>query len=114
MSFTGSTRAGKRVSVVAADTVERVALELGGKSANIVLESADLAKAVKVGLGAAWQDSGQTCTAWTRMLVARGEAVRDRRAAGRGGGEATVGDPTDASTRIGPMSSETQRQRVTS
>jgi aldehyde dehydrogenase (NAD+) len=114
VSFTGSTRAGKRVSVVAADTIKRVALELGGKSANVVLESADLAKAVKVGLGAAWQNGGQTCTAWTRMLVPAAKQDEIVEALVAAAGKYTVGDPTDPTTRIGPMSSEIQRQRVTS
>ncbi|ALE72544.1 aldehyde dehydrogenase [Pseudonocardia sp. EC080610-09] len=112
VSFTGSTRAGKRVSVVAADTVKRVALELGGKSANVVLEDADLARAVKVGLGNAWINGGQTCTAWTRMLVPaskQDEIVAQLVAAAE---KYSVGDPTDPSTRIGPMSSAAQQERV--
>ncbi|OLL73568.1 Aldehyde dehydrogenase [Pseudonocardia sp. Ae168_Ps1] len=112
VSFTGSTRAGKRVSVVAADTVKRVALELGGKSANVVLEDADLARAVKVGLGNAWINGGQTCTAWTRMLVPASkqeEIVAQLVAAAE---KYSVGDPTDPSTRIGPMSSAAQQERV--
>ncbi len=69
VSFTGSTRAGKRVSVVAAETVKKVALELGGKSANIILDDADLTAAVTEGVGKCFLNSGQTCTALTRMLV---------------------------------------------
>jgi betaine-aldehyde dehydrogenase len=69
VSFTGSTRAGKRVSELAAQTVKRVALELGGKSASIVLEDADLAAAVKGTVSACFLNSGQTCSAHTRMLV---------------------------------------------
>ena len=72
VSFTGSTRAGKRVSQVAAETVKRVALELGGKSANIILddlEGEELDKAVRAGVGSCYLNSGQTCTAFTRMLV---------------------------------------------
>ncbi|HEV3363198.1 MAG TPA: aldehyde dehydrogenase family protein, partial [Acidimicrobiia bacterium] len=68
VSFTGSTRAGKRVSELAAATVKRVALELGGKSANVILPDADLEKAVTVGVTNCYLNSGQTCTAWTRML----------------------------------------------
>ncbi|BBG04065.1 MULTISPECIES: aldehyde dehydrogenase family protein [Pseudonocardia] len=114
VSFTGSTRAGKRVSVVASDTVKRVALELGGKSANVILDDADLGKAVKVGLGNAWINGGQTCTAWTRMLVpaARQEEILDQLVAAAE--RYTVGDPTDPSTRIGPMSSTAQQERVRS
>jgi aldehyde dehydrogenase (NAD+) len=112
VSFTGSTRAGKRVSVVASDTVKRVALELGGKSANVILEDADLAKAVKVGLGNAWINGGQTCTAWTRMLVpaAKHDEIVEMVAAAAA--RYTVGDPTQDTTRIGPMSSAAQQQRV--
>ncbi len=112
VSFTGSTRAGKRVSVVASDTVERVALELGGKSANVVLDDADLGKAVKVGLANAWINGGQTCTAWTRMIVpaTRHDEIVEQLVAAAA--KYTVGDPTDEGTRIGPMSSATQQQRV--
>lgn len=112
VSFTGSTRAGKRVSVVASDTVKRVALELGGKSANIVLAGADLAVAAKVGLANAWINGGQTCSAWTRMLVPaqhHDELVDLVTAAAA---RYTVGDPTDDTTRIGPLSSAVQQARV--
>ncbi|MHA6795958.1 aldehyde dehydrogenase family protein [Pseudonocardia bannensis] len=112
VSFTGSTRAGKRVSVVASDTVKRVALELGGKSANVVLEDADLAKAVKVGLANAWINGGQTCTAWTRMLVPAAKHDEALELAAAAAAKYTVGDPTDEATRIGPMSSVAQQERV--
>ncbi len=69
VSFTGSTRAGKRVGELAAQTVKRVTLELGGKSANVILEDADFTKAVTDGVGKCFLNSGQTCTALTRMLV---------------------------------------------
>ncbi|MDT7616276.1 MAG: aldehyde dehydrogenase [Pseudonocardiales bacterium] len=112
VSFTGSTNAGKRVSIVASETVKRVALELGGKSANVILDDADLTKAVKVGLGNAWINGGQTCTAWTRMLVpaSRHDEIVEMVAAAAA--RYTVGDPTQESTRIGPMSSATQQGRV--
>jgi aldehyde dehydrogenase (NAD+) len=112
VSFTGSTRAGKRVSVVAADTVKRVALELGGKSANVILDDADLGKAVKVGLGNAWINGGQTCTAWTRMLVPAAKHDEIVEMAVAAAAKYTVGDPAQESTRIGPMSSAAQQQRV--
>ena len=96
VSFTGSVRAGRRVQEVAAGTVKKVALELGGKSANVILDDAELAKAVKVGVANCYLNGGQTCTAWTRMLVpeslhsARGRAghrlgreIHGRRPAGR-------------------------------
>src|SRR5260221_10712467 len=69
VSFTGSTRAGKRISELASQSVKRVALELGGKSASVILEDADLAAAVKGTLNGCYLNSGQTCTALTRMLV---------------------------------------------
>src|SRR5258706_6657495 len=69
VSFTGSTLAGRRVAALAAANLTRVALELGGKSANVILPDADLAAAVKVGVGNCYLNAGQTCTAWTRMLV---------------------------------------------
>ncbi|WP_433353972.1 aldehyde dehydrogenase family protein [Microtetraspora malaysiensis] len=112
VSFTGSTRAGRRVAALAAETVKRVALELGGKSANIVLPDADLAAAVKVGVANAFLNSGQTCSAWTRMLVhwdQYDEAVRLAVEAGR---KYTVGDPFAEDTRLGPLVSAAQRDRV--
>jgi aldehyde dehydrogenase (NAD+) len=112
VSFTGSTRAGRRVSVVAAETVKRVALELGGKSANVILDDADLDKAVKLGVANTYINGGQTCTAWTRMLVPADlqDEVADLvvAATARYG----VGDPTEETTRIGPMVSAAQRERV--
>ncbi|ODU00642.1 MAG: aldehyde dehydrogenase [Pseudonocardia sp. SCN 72-86] len=112
VSFTGSTRAGKRVSVVASETVKRVALELGGKSANLILPDADLSKAVKLGMGNAWINGGQTCTAWTRMLVPADKQDEILEMIEAAAAKYTVGDPAEETTRIGPMSSETQRQRV--
>lgn len=112
ISFTGSTRAGKRVSVVAADTIKRVALELGGKSANVILDDADLGKAVKVGLANAWINGGQTCTAWTRMLVPASRHDEIVELATAAAAKYKVGDPNDESTRIGPMSSAAQQERV--
>ncbi len=112
ISFTGSTRAGRRVSAVASQTVKRVALELGGKSANVLLDDADLAKAVKLGVANCFINGGQTCTAWTRMLVPvsrHDEAVELAVAAAA---KYPVGDPTDESTRIGPMAYQQQRDKV--
>ncbi|MEU9287641.1 aldehyde dehydrogenase family protein [Streptomyces sp. NPDC048275] len=112
ISFTGSTRAGKSVSVAASDTVKRVALELGGKAAHIVLPEADLDFAVKRGLAYAWANGGQACGAYVRMLVPEDlqeTVVEKLRAAAA---EYSVGDPADEATRIGPVASETQRQRV--
>ncbi|MGW3650524.1 aldehyde dehydrogenase family protein [Streptomyces sp. NPDC000878] len=112
VSFTGSTRAGKRVWALASATVKRVALELGGKSANIILRDADLKDAVTRGLSSAWINSGQVCGAYTRMLVPaelHDQVVDLLREAAV---EYTVGDPTDESTRLGPLASEAQRARV--
>ena len=110
--FTGSTRAGRRVSELAAQTIKRVALELGGKSAFVILDDADFGKAVKVGIANAFINAGQTCTAWTRMVVprARQDEVADIAAAAAAGYE--PGDPTLETTRLGPLVSAAQRERV--
>ncbi|GHH66436.1 aldehyde dehydrogenase [Streptosporangium violaceochromogenes] len=112
VSFTGSTGAGRRVGALAAETVKRVALELGGKSASVILPDADLATAVRTTVANAFVNSGQTCSAWTRMIVHRDrydEAVGLAVEAARG---YTVGDPFDELTRIGPLVSAAQRDRV--
>jgi betaine-aldehyde dehydrogenase len=112
MSFTGSTRAGKRVAELAAQTVKRVALELGGKSAAIVLDDADLVAAVKGTVGACFLNSGQTCSAHTRLLVPESKYAE---AAGLAADEARkyiVGDPFKEETRLGPLVSAQQRERV--
>jgi acyl-CoA reductase-like NAD-dependent aldehyde dehydrogenase len=112
VSFTGSTRAGRRVSELAAGTIKRVALELGGKSANVILPGAEMEKAVKVGIANCFINGGQTCTAQTRMLVDRAhydEALELARQVAEG---YTVGPPEDESTRIGPLVSAAQRERV--
>jgi aldehyde dehydrogenase (NAD+) len=112
VSFTGSTRAGRRVSAVAAETVKRVALELGGKSANVLLADADFDRAVKVGMANAYINGGQTCTAWTRMLVPAQRHDEVVALAVAAAGKYTVGDPNEEATRIGPMSSAAQLARV--
>ncbi|MGW9197434.1 aldehyde dehydrogenase family protein [Micromonospora chersina] len=112
VSFTGSTATGRRIAHLAADRIARVALELGGKSANVILADADLPMAVKVGVGNALLNSGQTCTAWTRMLVHRdryAEAL-DLVAAAVAGYR--PGDPFDPATRLGPLVSAAQAERV--
>jgi acyl-CoA reductase-like NAD-dependent aldehyde dehydrogenase len=112
VSFTGSTRAGKRVSEVASATVKRVALELGGKSANVILDDADLAQAVPDGVGKCYFNSGQTCSALTRMLVPR-DRLDEVEALARTTAESfAAGDPFDGETRLGPLVSATQRDRV--
>jgi acyl-CoA reductase-like NAD-dependent aldehyde dehydrogenase len=112
VSLTGSTRAGKQVSEVAAKTVKRVALELGGKSANIILDDADFGRAVANGVGNCFFNSGQTCSALTRMLVPRSrhdEAVQIAKTAAE---KHTLGDPIEGTARLGPLVSEAQRDKV--
>ncbi|WP_414828853.1 aldehyde dehydrogenase family protein [Alteromonas sp. H39] len=114
VSFTGSTRAGTAVSKSAADTVKRVSLELGGKSANILLDDADFAKAVKAGVQSVFSNSGQTCTAPTRMLVpaSRLEEVNDIARAVAEKALQGVGDPNEKTTRIGPVANQRQFDKV--
>ena len=114
VSFTGSTRAGKRVSELAAQTVKRVALELGGKSAAIVLDDADLARAVRGVVSSCFLNSGQTCTALSRVLVPREHYEEASRLAVEAASGYTVGDPLDPATKLGPLVSAAQRQRVRS
>ncbi|OYN76170.1 aldehyde dehydrogenase family protein [Mycolicibacterium sphagni] len=112
VSFTGSRRAGVRVAELAAPNVTRVTLELGGKSANVILPDADLGTAVKAGVASAFLNGGQTCTAWTRMLVhadVYDEAVEHAAALST---RYAPGDPTQPDTRLGPLISATQRDRV--
>ncbi|WP_066039416.1 aldehyde dehydrogenase family protein [Herbiconiux solani] len=114
VSFTGSTAAGIRVSEVAAKTVKKVALELGGKSANLILDDADLEAAVIDGVGNCFFNAGQTCTALTRMLVPRSrleEAEGYAKAAAEG---YLTGDPFASTTLLGPVVSERQHERVVS
>jgi aldehyde dehydrogenase (NAD+) len=114
VSFTGSTRAGRRVGEVAAQTVKRVALELGGKSANVILEDADLAKAVATGVTMCYLNSGQTCSALTRMVVPRSRLAEVEEIAAREAEATTPGDPFGDGTRMGPLVSAVQRDRVRS
>ncbi|MGC7099451.1 aldehyde dehydrogenase family protein [Amycolatopsis lurida] len=112
VSFTGSSRAGARVSEVAAQTVKRVALELGGKSPNVILPDADLPTAVKAGLSNVYLNSGQTCTALTRMIVHRDQRDEVVALLADGVAKFSVGDPVDAATKLGPLVSAAQRDRV--
>ena len=112
ISFTGSTRAGKRISEVAAQTVKRVALELGGKSASVILEDADLAAAVKGTVNGCYLNSGQTCTALTRMLVPASKYEEAAKLAVEAAKGFTLGDPMAEATRLGPLSSQMQLERV--
>ncbi len=112
VSFTGSTRAGKRVSEIAAQSVKRVALELGGKSANVILDDADFKKAVSSGVANCYFNSGQTCSALTRMLVPadrHDEAVEIAKATAA---KFAPSDPKSEGSRMGPLISSAQVDRV--
>ncbi|HJL01535.1 MAG TPA: aldehyde dehydrogenase family protein [Polyangiaceae bacterium LLY-WYZ-15_(1-7)] len=112
VSFTGSTRAGRRVSALAAETIKRVTVELGGKSASVVLDDAELPKAVKASVNDCYLNGGQTCSAWTRLLVPKALEEEAARLAKEAAERFTVGDPSEPKTRLGPMVSATQRDRV--
>lgn len=112
VSFTGSTRAGKRVAELASQSVKRVALELGGKSASVILDDADLSAAVKGTLSACFLNSGQTCSAHTRMLVPRAKYEEVKALAAQFAAAYVPGDPAQESTRLGPLISAVQRDRV--
>jgi len=112
VSFTGSLQAGRRIASVAGDGIKKVCLELGGKSAFVVLDDAPFDKAVPAGVNNCMQNSGQTCSAWTRMIVPRrrhDEAVEMAKAQLA---RLTLGDPFDKNTRLGPLASATQRDTV--
>jgi len=112
VSFTGSTRAGKRVAELAAASVKRVTLELGGKSASVILPDADLAAAVKGTIGACLLNSGQTCSAHTRMLVPAKRYNEVKALAQAAIAKFTLGASLDENTRLGPLVSAAQRDRV--
>ena len=117
VSFTGSTRAGKRVMQVGAETVKKIALELGGKSANIICDDLDeqgFGKAVMAGVGKAFLNSGQTCSALTRMLVPKSRLQEAEAAAAVVANNMKVGDPFAEGTNLGPLASAAQRDRVQS
>ncbi len=112
VSFTGSTRAGKRVSQLAAETIKRVALELGGKSPALVLDDANLPLAIEATLDSCFMNSGQTCDAMTRLLVPEDLYDQAVSLALEMAVSFTVGDPTGAGFKLGPMVTEQQRRRV--
>lgn len=114
VSFTGSTRAGKRVSELASQTVKRVALELGGKSASIILDDAAFEKAVKTSVNSCYFNSGQTCSAHTRLLVPKARHDEAAQIAKETAESFTLGDPREGRAKLGPLVSETQRERVRS
>ena len=115
VSFTGSTRAGRRVMQVGAETIKKVALELGGKSANIICDDLDeetFTKAVMGGTGQAFLNSGQTCSLLSRMLVPRSKLAQAEALAAAVANNIKVGDPFAEGTNVGPLASAAQRDRV--
>jgi aldehyde dehydrogenase (NAD+) len=112
VSFTGSTRAGVLVAEAAASTVKRVAQELGGKSANIILPDADLRAAARWNVARAFTNTGQSCHAPTRILVQEEQAQEVVRLLSEEAAKVRVGDPQDASTTIGPVVNRAQFERV--
>jgi aldehyde dehydrogenase (NAD+) len=112
VSFTGSTRAGIAVASAAACTVKRVTQELGGKSANIILDDADFGNAVKEGVQACFRNSGQSCNAPTRMLVPRSKMAETAAAAKQAAEATQAGDPFTKGTSIGPLTSKAQFDKV--
>lgn len=112
VSFTGSTRAGRIVAALAAQTVKRVSLELGGKSANLVLPDGDLEAAVATGSHQACFNAGQSCIAWSRLLVPADRLAEATELAATALGGMHVGDPTDPNSDIGPLISAAAAERV--
>jgi aldehyde dehydrogenase (NAD+) len=112
VSFTGSTRAGVEVARNAAATVKRVTQELGGKSANIVLDDVDVAATVAAGVKQCFMNSGQSCNAPTRMLVPASKMAEAKEAAKKAAAEVVVGDPMKDGVNIGPVVSKTQFDKI--
>lgn len=112
VSFTGSTRAGTAIAAAAAPTVKRVAQELGGKSPNIILPTANIAEAVAAGVNAVMSNTGQSCDAPTRMLVPRAKQAEALKAARETADAIKVGDPRDEATVLGPLVSKLQFDKV--
>lgn len=112
VSLTGSVRAGRRVMELAARGIKKVALELGGKSANIILADADLTRAVEVGLEDAFRNSGQVCGGLSRVLVPRSRLAEAEEIAVRKAESYVLGDPYDPATTLGPVANVHQRQRI--
>ena len=112
MSFTGSLAAGRRIASVAGEGIKKVCLELGGKSAFIVLDDAPFDKAIPAGVNNCMQNSGQTCSAWTRMIVPRARHDEAVELAKAQFAKLTMGNPFDKATRLGPLASAGQRDTV--
>lgn len=114
ISFTGSTVVGKSIARGAVDSMKRVTLELGGKSPNVILDDADLEKAIPMAVGAAYMNSGQACIAGTRLLVPEHKLDEINQLIKAAVANVKVGNPADADTAVGPMVSKKQYERVQS
>ena len=112
VSFTGSTRAGKRVGAIASQSIKRVALELGGKSSSVVLDDADLARAIKGTLNSCFLNSGQTCLAHTRLLIPENKYDEAKTIVLAVVEKMKIGDPFAEGTRLGPVISSAQKDRI--
>ena len=112
VSFTGSTRAGTRVAEIAAANVTRVHQELGGKSANIILDDADLSAAIPSAVGACFLNSGQTCSALTRLLVPSSKMEEAAELGAQAAAGFTVGPADEETSKLGPLVSQMQWDRV--
>ena len=112
ISLTGSVRAGQRVMALGASSIKRLVLELGGKSANLILADADIERAVSVGIDDAFRNTGQACGALTRILVPNSHLAQAEEVAASKAVSFVAGDPLDPNTTIGPVVSELQRERV--
>ena len=112
ISFTGSTRGGRAVALAGAKDLKKVALELGGKSANIILDDADLEKAIPASLGQAFINSGQVCAALSRLIVPESRRQEIEALAVQAAKSWALGDPKDPATRLGPLASRSQQDRV--
>jgi len=112
VSFTGSTRAGKRVGAIASQSIKRVALELGGKSSSVVLNDADLTRAIKGTLNSCFLNSGQTCLAHTRILIPENQYDEAKTIALAAVEKMKIGDPFLEGTRLGPVISSAQKDRI--
>ncbi|HEY4224314.1 MAG TPA: aldehyde dehydrogenase family protein [Pseudolysinimonas sp.] len=112
ISLTGSTRAGQRIMELAAPSIKKVALELGGKSATVVLDDADIAKVVPGAVAHAFRNTGQNCSALSRLIVPRARLAEVEAIAADVAGSWSVGDPHDAETQMGPLVTSEHRDRV--
>ncbi len=112
VSFTGSTEAGRRIGAIAAGGIKRLALELGGKCANVILDANELERDVTLGVRQVMANSGQACSAWTRMLVPREVYQAAGSIAAEVAGSLKVGDPRDPTVDLGPLATDRQRKRV--